>query len=124
MCLAYFKMNKFEKNPKKYIMKKCSFLFSRGYSLKTFQKNAEYCFDFYIKDKGNKDINHIYFFYENEYVDCTFSNVNCTESHLKTLNIDYPVAFDVLTDIEKIDFLIDCVRENIQIIDIRPITKP
>lgn len=62
MCFAYFKMNKFERNPEKYIKEKCTFLFSRGYSLKTFQKNAEYCFDFHIRNSGNIDINHIYFF--------------------------------------------------------------
>ena len=28
MCFAYFKMNKFEKNPQKYIKEKCSFLIS------------------------------------------------------------------------------------------------
>ena len=76
MCFAYFKMNKFEKNPKKYIKEKCSFLISRGYTLKTFNRNAEFCFNFYIKDEENNDFNHIYFLYENDYVDCTFSNFN------------------------------------------------
>ena len=62
MCFAYFKMNKFERNPEKYIKEKCSFLFSKGYSLKVFHRNGEYCFDFYIRGKDKLQNNHIYFF--------------------------------------------------------------
>lgn len=123
MCFAYFKMNKFERNPEKYIKEKCAFLFSRGYSLKTTQRNAEYFFNFYIKDKNNRDINHIYFLYENDYVDCTFSNINTSGTNLKTLNIDYPILFDSLSNIEKIDFLIDSVQKNIELIDVRLMTE-
>lgn len=131
MCFAYFKMNKFEKNPEKYVRKKCSFLFSRGYTLKTFHRNGEYCFDFYVKDETN-DIdckntyfyrNHICFFYENDYVDCEFSNANALESNIRTLNIEFSPNFDSLTNIEKIDYLIEFVKNNIELIDVRPITK-
>ena len=122
MCLAYFKMNKFERNPKKYIKEKCSFLFAKGYSLKTFHRNAEYYFDFYIKDKNNDNNNHIYFLYENEYVDCNFSNVNTFEENIRTLNISFPPEFNLLTNMEKIDFLIDIVKRHIETIDIRPLT--
>ena len=123
MCFAYFKMNKFDRNPEKYIKEKCAFLFARGYSLKTTQRNAEYFFNFYIKDKDNRDINHIYFLYENDYVDCIFSNINTSKTNLKTLNIDYPILFDSLSNVEKIDFLIDSVQKNIELIDVRPMTE-
>ena len=123
MCFAYFKMNQLERNPEKYIREKCAFLFDRGYSLKTFHRNGEYYFNFYIKDEDNNDINHIYFLFENEYVECTFSNVNTLECNLKTLNIGFPETFDSLTNIEKINFLIELVRNNIDFIDIRPLTR-
>lgn len=124
MCFAYFKMNQFERNPKKYIRKQCDFLFAIGYSLRMFKKNSEYCFDFYIKSKNNDyEDNHIYFHYENEYVDCLFSNINTTEVNIKTLNIKYPVSFDLLTNIEKINFFIECVKNNIELIDIRAKSK-
>ena len=124
MCFAYFKMNQFEKSPKKYIKEKCSFLLSRGYTLKTFNRNAEFCFNFYIKDEENNDFNHIYFLYENDYVDCTFSNVNTNgEVNIRTLNITLPNLFETFTNIEKIDCLIDMVKNNIEIIDVRPLTK-
>ena len=124
MCFAFFKMNKFKKNPKKYIKEKCSFLLSRGYTLKTFNRNAEFCFNFYIKDEENNDFNHIYFLYENDYVDCTFSNVNTNgEVNIRTLNITLPNLFETFTNIEKIDCLIDMVKNNIEIIDVRPLTK-
>lgn len=122
MCFAYFKMNKFEKNPQKYIKEKCSFLISRGYTLKTFHRNAKICFNFYIRDKENNDKNHIYFLWENEYVDCTFSNVNTSEVNIKTLNISYPPQFDLFTNMEKINFFIDAVSKNIETIDVRPLT--
>lgn len=89
MCFAFFKMNKFEKNPKKYIKEKCSFLLSRGYTLKSYNRNAEFCFNFYIKDEENNDFNHIYFLYENDYVDCTFSNVN-TKGEVNCLFRQFP----------------------------------
>lgn len=123
MCFGYFRMNKLERNPEKYIREKCAFLFARGYSLKTFHRNSEYCFNFYIKDKDNNNVNHIYFLFENEYVDCTFSNVNTLEVSLKTLNIGFPETFDSLTNMEKINLLIELVRNNIDFIDIRPFTR-
>lgn len=124
MCFTYFKMNLFERNPEKYIRKKCDFLFARGYSLKIFHRNSEYCFNFYIKSVNNDyEDNHIYFHYENEYVDCSFSNINTTEVNLKTLNIKYPVSFDLLTNMEKIDFFVECVKNNIELIDIRAKSK-
>ena len=124
MCFAYFKRNKFEKNPKKYIKEKCSFLLSRGYTLKSYNRNAEFCFNFYIKDEENNDFNHIYFLYENDYVDCTFSNVNTKgEVNIRTLNITIPALFESFKNIEKIDYLIDIVKNNIETIDIRPLTK-
>lgn len=118
MCFAYFKMNKFEKNPKKYIKEKSSFLFSRGYKLKVFQRNAEYCFNFYLEGK-DLDNNHIYLFYENEYVDCTFSNANTVETNIKSLDIQFPFLFKDMTNMEKIDFFINCIERYIDKIDIR-----
>ncbi len=124
MCFAWFKMNNFERNPKKYIERKCDFLFSRGYSMKIFQRNAEYNFDFFIKGKDNNNCNHIYFFYENDYVDCFFLNINNNEMmNIRSLNISFPSSFDSLTNMEKMDFFIDCVKKNIELIDIRPISR-
>jgi len=118
MCFAYFKMNKFEKNPKKYIKEKSSFLFSRGYKLKVFHRNAEYCFNFYLDGK-DLDNNHIYLFYENEFVDCTFSNANTAETNIKSLDIQFPFLFKDMTNMEKIDFFINCIERYIDKIDIR-----
>lgn len=80
MCFAYFKMNKLEKNTKKYIKENCSFLFFKGYLLKVFRRNGEYCFNFYLNDGDN--VNHINLFFEGEYVDCSFSNANTNEVNI------------------------------------------
>ena len=123
MCFAYFRMNDFEKHPVTYIKKNCAFLFSRGYSLKTSHINAEYCFDFYIKDKDNNNTNHICFLWENEYVSCQFSNANSANVNLNTLPVEFPAIFDMLANIQKLDYLIACLKENIEFIDVRPLTE-
>ena len=128
MCIAYFKMNNLEKNPTKYMKEKCAFLFSRGFKLKTYHKNGEYNFHFYLKykqDKNNSyysDRNYINFLFEDQQVDCQYSNVN-TSGNIRKLNIDFPAEFNSLTNMEKMDCLIDLVKNNIDLIDIRPLTK-
>lgn len=121
MCFAYFKMNKLEKNPKKYIIENCSFLFSKGYLLKVFRRNGEYCFNFYLN--GEDNVNNIYLFFEGEYVDCSFSNANTDEVNINTLDIQFPVHFCHMTNIEKMNYYINCIKEKIDKIDIRPLTK-
>ena len=130
MCIAYFKMNKLEKNPTKYMKEKCAFLFSRGYKLETYHKNGEYCFHFYLKDKQYKNKDNCYypnyhyidFLFENDSVDCQYSNINAS-GNIRKLNIDFPSEFNSLTNMEKMDCLIDLVKNNIDLIDIRPLTK-
>lgn len=110
MCFAYLKMNELEKRPKKYMLKNCEFLLERGYSLEVFSINAEYLFDF---KKGDL---HIFFEWENEYVSCSlnkersprFVNVNITE-----ITGDLPQSFALMTNIEKMNYLIALVKENI-----------
>lgn len=94
MCFAYFKMKRFEKNPKKYIKEKI-FFFPRGYKLKGFHRNAEYCFNFYLEGK-DLDHNHSYLFYENE--DCIFSNTNTTEKNNKSLDIQFTKSYRYFYD--------------------------
>ena len=130
MCIAYFKMNKLEKNPTKYMKEKCAFLFSRGYKLETYHKNGEYCFHFYLKDKQYKnkdncyylDYHYIDFLFENDSVDCQYSNINAS-GNIRKLNIDFPEKFNSFTNMEKMDCLIELVKNNIDLIDIRPLTK-
>lgn len=120
MCFAYFRMNKYEKNDKKYIKEKCEFLLSRGYSMDFLRRNSERCFFFYVKDKKGKETNNsICLYEENAWVSCSYSNITTPRADIKTLNIDLPEQFDSFTDMEKIDFYINVVKNNIKIIDDR-----
>lgn len=51
MCFAYFKMNELEKNPKKYMKNKCSFLLEKGFLFKCSNCNAELGAHFYTNNK-------------------------------------------------------------------------
>jgi hypothetical protein len=107
MCIAYFKMNKLERNPTKYMKEKCAFLLSRGYTLKVYHKNGEYNFHFYLRDEQCKkkdvyylDCHYIDFLFENDSVDCQYSNINAS-GNIRKLNIDLPAEFNSLTNMEK-----------------------
>lgn len=117
MLFAYFKMNKFERNPKKYMKKQCHFLLEKGFHFKVSNCNAEYCFEFYLNET------HIYFYYENEYVDCCFENANTTKTNLTNIVGNLPAFFDKSTNMEKMNYLINLVHKNLNLIDIRKLTK-
>lgn len=115
MCFAYFKKNKFERNPKEYIKNKCSFLLKKGFAYECIHYDEKYVFHFYL------DKTHINFFFENK-IYCTFSNINLQECNLQTIT-HYLDTFDTLSNKDKIDYLIDQVKNNIDLIDIKPLTK-
>ena len=117
MLFAYFKMNKLERNPKKYMKKQCHFLLENGFRFKAFNCNTEYCFEFYLNET------HIYFYYENEYVDCCFENINTAKTNLSSIAGKFPAFFDELTNIEKMDYLINLAHKNLNLINIRKLPK-
>ena len=117
MCFAYFKMNRFERNQKKYMKKHCHFLLEKGFHFKASNCNADYCFEFYLNET------HVYFNYENEYVDCSFENANTTKTNLSSIVGNFPAFFDKSTNMEKMNYLINLVHKNLNLIDIRKLTK-
>ncbi len=115
MCHILFnwkEMNDLERNPKKYISGRFKFLTDKGYKLKYFCKNGEKLFDF---NKGNI---HIFIFKEYEYIDCTFSNNNISETNIRSIVGDsFMKQFNVMTNIEKIDYMSSLVDTYLSLIE-------
>ena len=116
MCFAYFRMNQYEKNPLKYIEQKCEFLLMRGYSLHYWSRNAEKFFSFNVENPDFES--HIYLYSENDTVNCSFAKKS-REMDITTLGIKLPADFYEWTNIEKIDFYIECIRAKIDELDMR-----
>lgn len=97
--------------------KQCHFLLENGFHFKVSNCNAQYYFEFYLNET------HIYFYYENEYVDCCFENINKAKTNLSSIAGIFPAFFDELTNIEKIDYLINLAHKNLNLINIRKLPK-
>ena len=117
MCFAYYRMNQYEKNPLKYVEQKCEFLLLRGYSLHYRPRNAEKFFSFNIENPNFES--HIYLYSENDEVNCFFAKPS-RKLDITTLGIKLPDDFYEWTNIEKMDFYIECIRAKIDEIDDRP----